>query len=62
MYNLSFDDNYDKIVSILGTPSIQGTLLLIYEYEKGEVSFGLKDDTLTINILKISLNGGTENE
>ena len=60
--NLSFYDNYDKIISVLGMPSIQGTLLLIYEYENGEVNFSLDDDTLTINVIKISLNGGTENE
>ena len=60
--NLSFYDNYNKIINVLGRPSVQGTFLLIYEYEKGEVNFSLDDDTSTINVIKISLNGGTENE
>ena len=62
IYGLSFENNFTEIINILGNPTRQKELALIYEYNNGKLYFGSENGSLGFNYVKISLNGGTENE
>lgn len=60
LYGLSSNDTYDKIISVIGTPTTESETLLIYEYEQGGLYFSIDFETLKINIIKISLGKATD--
>ena len=60
--HLSPENNFDEIINMIGSPTKQKELALIYEYAQGQLYIGSENGSLGFNFLKISINGGTENE
>ena len=59
---LNSSNNFDDIIKTVGSPSHQSDIMLIYEYDNGEVFWGSADGTNGFNFVEISLYGGEENE
>lgn len=60
--NLSTENNFDEVIRMIGSPTKQKELALIYEYAQGQLYIGSENGSLGFNFLEISTNGGTENE
>lgn len=60
LYGLSNESDYGTIIDSIGVPTIEKEMLLIYQYEQGELSFSIDDETSKINIIQFSLGNVIE--
>ncbi|MGN0607180.1 MAG: hypothetical protein ACI4JM_11720 [Oscillospiraceae bacterium] len=60
--SLSSNNSFEEIINKIGIPNIQKERALFYEFDQGGLYFGSENGSLGFNFVKISLNGGLENE